>query len=105
MLLCVPAIPKFDLADRIENMQVTMYSAPWCRDCRAAKRYLDEHGIAYTEIDIEADPAASDEVIQHVGKRAIPQLVLDGEWFQPYKPGRGILYDELDKRFGIHTQL
>ena len=39
--------------------------------------------------------------MRHVGKRAIPQLVIDGEWFQPYKPGHGLLYDELYKRFGI----
>ena len=29
--------------------------------------------------------------MRHVGKRAIPQMVIDGEWFQPYKPGRGLL--------------
>jgi glutaredoxin len=69
------------------------------------KRYLDEHQIEFTEVDIEATPGASAEVIQHVGKRAIPQLVLDGEWFQPYKPGLGLLYDELDLRFGVHTRL
>ena len=44
---------------------------------------------------------ASAEVIRHVGKRAIPQLVIDGEWFQPYTPGCGLLYDELHKRLGI----
>jgi len=82
-----------------------MYSAPWCRDCRETKRYLESHSIAFTDIDIEADPAASAEVVRHVGKRAIPQLVLDGEWFQPYKPGRGVLYDELDAKFGINTRL
>ena len=82
-----------------------MYSAQWCRDCRAAKRYLDEHGIAFTEIDIEADRAAADLVLAHVGKRAIPQFVIDGQWFQPYRPGLGLLYDELDARFGITTRL
>ncbi len=86
-------------------MTVLMYSAPWCRDCRETKRYLEKHSIAFTEIDIEADPAAGDEVVRHVGKRAIPQLVIDGEWFQPYKPRMGVLYDELDERFGIHTRL
>jgi len=40
-------------------------------------------------------------VLRHVGKRAIPQLVIDGEWFQPYKPGRGLLIDELRTRLGI----
>ena len=86
-------------------MQVLLYTAFWCRDCREAKRYLEAHGIVFTEIDIESVPGAADEVMAHVGKRAIPQLVIDGEWFQPYKPGRGILYDELDMRFGIRTRL
>ena len=82
-------------------MTVQMYTAKWCRDCRAAKQFLDEHGIAYTEVNVDADPAASDEVMRRVGKRAIPQLVIDGVWFQPYKPGRGLLYDELNRRLGI----
>ena len=86
-------------------MHVLMYSAPWCRDCRETKRYLDTHGIAFTEVDIEADSQACAELLRHVGKRAIPQLVVDGAWFQPYKPGRGILYDELDALFGINTRL
>lgn len=82
-------------------MNVQLYTAAWCRDCRAAKRFLDSHGIAYTEINVDADPAASDEVMRRVGKRAIPQLVIDGEWFQPYRPGRGLLYEELERRLRI----
>jgi mycoredoxin len=82
-------------------MVVQVYTAAWCRDCRAAKQFLDSHGIRYSEINVDDDPAASNELIRHVGKRAIPQLVIDGEWFQPYKPGRGLLYDELEQRLGI----
>lgn len=82
-------------------MKVLVYSAAWCRDCRAAKQFLETHGIEYTEVDVDAEEGASDEVFRHVGKRAIPQLVIDGEWFQPYAPGRGLLYDELYKRFKI----
>lgn len=82
-------------------MKVQVYTAAWCRDCRAAKQFMDAHGVAYTEINIDDNPAASEEVIRHVGKRAIPQLVIDGEWFQPYRPGRGLLYDELFDRLRI----
>lgn len=82
-------------------MTVCLYSSAWCRDCRAAKQFMDSHGVSYTEINIDSDPAASAEVISRVGKRAIPQLVIDGEWFQPYRPGRGLLYDELFQRLGI----
>jgi glutaredoxin len=82
-------------------MEVKVYTAGWCRDCRAAKQFLDAHGIAYTEINVDTNPAASAEVVRCVGKRAIPQLVIDGEWFQPYKPGCGLLLEELRLRLGI----
>jgi hypothetical protein len=50
---------------------------------------------------VDADPAASAEVIEHAGKRAVPQLVIDAKWFQPYTPGRGLLVKELRQRLGI----
>ncbi|MEO8737271.1 MAG: glutaredoxin family protein [Edaphobacter sp.] len=82
-------------------MQLLVYSASWCRDCREAKRFLDKHNIAFTEIDIEQTPGAADEVLANVGKRAIPQFVLDGKWVQPYRPGRGFLHDEMAALFGV----
>ena len=82
-------------------MNVQVYTTAWCRDCRSAKQFLEAHGVAYTEINVDADPSASAAVIEHVGKHAVPQLVIDGEWFQPYKPGRGLLVDELFIRLGI----
>jgi mycoredoxin len=82
-------------------MKLTLYSASWCRDCREAKRFLEQNKIVYTEIDIEATPGAADELLRQVGKRAIPQFVIDGEWVQPYRPGRGFLYDEMSQRLGL----
>jgi mycoredoxin len=78
-----------------------MYSASWCRDCREAKRFLAKHNIAYNEIDIESVPGASENVIANVGKRAIPQFVIDGKWIQPYRPGEGFLHDEMAELFGV----
>ena len=82
-------------------MNVVMYGVTWCGDCRAARRFLDAHGIKYSEIDIDRDSAASAELVRRVGKRSVPQLVIDGEWFQPYKPGEGLLVEELCRRLGI----
>jgi glutaredoxin len=82
-------------------MKVQMYATSWCGDCRKARDFLDDHGIEYTEINIDHDPEAAAEVVRRMGKRAIPQLVIDGEWFQPYVPGRGLLMDELHLRLGI----
>ena len=82
-------------------MELKVYSASWCRDCREAKRFLTKHNIPFEEIDIEHTPDAADEVLENVGKRAIPQFVLDGKWIQPYKPGRGFLHEEMSELFGI----
>lgn len=82
-------------------MDLTLYSASWCRDCREAKRFLAKHNIPYKEIDIENTPGAADEVMRNVGKRAIPQFVVDGKWVQPYKPGQGFLHEEMATLFGV----
>jgi mycoredoxin len=82
-------------------MDVTLYSAPWCRDCREAKRFLTTHNIPFDEVDIERTPGAADLVIANTGKRAIPQFVVDGKWIQPYKPGKGFLYEEMETFFGV----
>jgi len=82
-------------------MDVTLYSAPWCRDCREAKRFLTTHNIPFDEVDIERNPGAADLVIANTGKRAIPQFVVDGKWIQPYKPGKGFLYEEMETFFGV----
>ena len=75
-------------------MQVLLYSAVWCRDCREAKRFLE---------DIERVPGAADEVMRHVGKRAIPQFVVNGKWVQPYRPGFGFLYQEMSELLGVRV--
>ena len=84
-------------------MDITVYSAAWCPDCREAKRFLAKHNIAFHEIDVESTPGAIDEVIKRTGKRAIPQFVIDGEWVQPYTPGKGFHYEAMAKRLGIKT--
>ena len=82
-------------------MDLKVYTAGWCRDCREAKRFLDKHSIPYTEVDVERTPGAIDDVQTNVGKKAIPQFVIDGKWVQPYKPGQGFLYDEMAALLGV----
>jgi len=80
-------------------MEITVYSVSWC----PAKRFLEQHKLPYTEIDIETTPDAADEVVKRTGKRAVPQFVIDGEWIQPYVPGEGFLYEEMAKRLGVEV--
>ena len=59
-------------------MDLKVYTAVWCRDCREAKRFLTTHNLPFKEIDIENTPGAAELVIAKTGKRAIPQFVIDG---------------------------
>lgn len=52
-----------------------MYTAHWCADCRRAKHFLKQRGVAYNEVNIEEDPSAEAIVIRaNHGKRKIPTL-------------------------------
>jgi glutaredoxin-like protein len=58
------------------SSNITMYSADWCGDCRRSKRLMDSLNVQYTVIDVEADPSASDKVIEiNGGQRSIPVIV------------------------------
>ena len=81
--------------------ELLVYTSAWCGDCREAKRWLTKHNIAFQEIDIECNAGAAEAVLQHTGKRAIPQFVIDGQWVQPYVPGRGFKYAEMAELFGV----
>jgi mycoredoxin len=94
-------VPMKQVGVYYHQMNIVVYSTPWCRDCREAKRFLDEHKLPYTDIDIESDSHAAAELVRNVGKRAIPQFVIDGEWVQPYRPGMGFLYEEMRQRLGV----
>ena len=82
-------------------MALLVYSAPWCPDCRTAKRFLEKHSIPFQEVNIEATPGAAEEVVRRTGKRAIPQFVIDGTWIQPYRAGEGFLYEEMSQLLGV----
>lgn len=59
----------------IDSTNITMYGAEWCRDCRRTKSQLDELGVAYDYVDVEAEPAAADIAREISGRTNIPVVV------------------------------
>ncbi|MFZ0179858.1 MAG: FAD-dependent oxidoreductase [Candidatus Dormiibacterota bacterium] len=58
--------------------QVTVYGAPWCPDCKRAKRFLAEQRVAYDWVDIDEDAAGLEHVEElQKGGRTIPTIVFD----------------------------
>jgi glutaredoxin len=61
---------------------VTMYTTEWCSDCRRAKSFLKERGVAFREVNIEDDPEATALVMKmNNGKRKVPTLEIGGRYF------------------------
>ena len=61
-----------------DTPQVTIYSAPWCGFCSAAKQYLDRIGVKYTEKDVDKDPTFAEESMKVSGQTGIPVLDING---------------------------
>ena len=56
--------------------QFTLYSTPWCGYCHRLKGQLQREGIAFDEVDIEADPDSALVVEQaNGGNQTVPTLV------------------------------
>lgn len=60
----------------IRQREVTVYLTQWCAHSRRAKRLLQEHGIPYTEIDIDRDAVGAQQVAAwNKGFRSVPTIV------------------------------
>ncbi len=55
---------------------VKIYSTSWCAFCRAEKRFLDEHNVPYTNVDVEADVHEAQEMIKVSGQMGVPVTVI-----------------------------
>ena len=73
--------------------EITMYCTSWCVDCRRAKKFLTERGVAFSEINIDEEPDAEDLVMQvNEGCRKVPTIKIGERYyreikFQYVKPG------------------
>ena len=58
------------------EQKITMYATTWCGDCLMAKRWFDQHGVAYDYINIEQNPEAAEYVMKvNGGMRTVPTII------------------------------
>ncbi|HEM3684203.1 TPA: glutaredoxin-like protein NrdH [Streptococcus suis] len=66
---------------------VTIYSKNDCVQCKMSKKFLDQHNVAYTEINLDEQP----EYIEHVkglGFSAAPVIETENEVFSGFQPAK-----------------
>ena len=49
-----------------------MYGADWCRDCRRTEALLNELGVEWTKVDVEASADAAETAKAISGRMNIP---------------------------------
>jgi glutaredoxin len=61
---------------------ITIYSAGWCPDCRRVKKFLNERGVEFREVDIEEDEESEELVLRvNNGRRKVPTLKVGERYF------------------------
>jgi glutaredoxin len=66
------------------QVQVTLYSTSWCGYCKQARRWLNEHGVAYVDLDVERDSSAHDRMKAINPRGGVPVIDVDGQVLHGY---------------------
>ena len=59
-------------------MRARIYSSPLCPFCQQAKRFFDEKGLSYEELNILEDNDAAKHLIAITGQTGVPVIEIDG---------------------------
>jgi len=71
--------------------EITVYGTDWCGDCRRAKKFLRERGIAFREVSVDEDLEAENLVLRvNNGRRKVPTFEINGRFFacSPFDPAQ-----------------
>jgi mycoredoxin len=75
----------------MEMAEITVYSTAWCGDCRRAKQFLKERGIAFQEVNVDESEEAEETVLRvNDGQLKVPTIEVDDRFiacspFNPYQ--------------------
>lgn len=58
--------------------RVVVFSTPTCPHCKSAKRYLDQKGVRYTDVDVSRDASAARDMVRVSGQQGVPVITIDG---------------------------
>jgi glutaredoxin 3 len=60
-------------------MSVKIYTTPTCPYCKMAKKFFEENGVKYEEIDVSKNEKALKEMVLKSKQMGVPVIDIDGE--------------------------
>ena len=61
------------------SKKVIIYSTPTCPYCIKAKKFLEEAGIAFENVDVAANPDRAQEMVDKSGQMGVPVVDIEGK--------------------------
>ncbi len=61
------------------DKKVKIYSTPTCTYCVVLKKYLEEKGVDYEDVDVSQDLDAQKEMVEKTGQMGVPVVDIEGE--------------------------
>ncbi len=58
--------------------RVIVFSTPTCPHCRTAKRYLQQQGIQFSDVDVSRDMNAARDMVSRSGQQGVPVIDIGG---------------------------
>lgn len=68
--------------------KVTIYSTPTCTYCQLAKQFFAENDVAYEEVDVAADNAKLQEMVEMSGQMGVPVIKIDDQVVVGFDEGK-----------------
>ncbi|MFO0695722.1 MAG: glutaredoxin family protein [Polyangiales bacterium] len=68
------------------EVRIEVFGASWCPACRRARTYLRDHRIAFRDLDVDHDRAASARLGLLNPRRTIPTMDIDGRVLVGFSP-------------------
>jgi len=57
--------------------KVEIYATAWCPYCSRARQLLNDKGVEFEEIDVDARPGARAEMATRSGRHTVPQIFIN----------------------------
>ena len=61
------------------DKNITIFSTPTCHFCHAAKDFLNENNITFTEVDVSTDAEQRQQMIEMTGQMGVPVIKIDND--------------------------
>lgn len=69
-----------------KNKKVIVYSTPTCPYCNMAKNFFKENNVSYEDVNVAADHARAQEMVNKSGQMGVPVIDIDGKIVVGFQP-------------------